>query len=87
MIIRREIQAVTDRIVERSKPGREHYLAVIDEFASKGPHRAALSCSNLAHGFAACDAGDKALLASTGDENTLTSVSAKQSRHHEYCGS
>ena len=86
MIIRREIQAVTDRIVERSKPGREHYLAVIDEFASKGPHRAALSCSNLAHGFAACDAGDKALLAGdiTPNLGIITAYNDMLSAHQPY---
>ncbi len=86
MKIRREIQAVTDRIVERSKPGREHYLAVIDEFASKGPHRAALSCSNLAHGFASCGAGDKALLAGdiTPNLGIITAYNDMLSAHQPY---
>ena len=56
------IQKVTNNIIERSKPYREVYLQRIDEADSKGVHRTALGCSNLAHGFAACSAGDKALL-------------------------
>ena len=50
---------VTERIAERSAVSREAYLAMIREAASRGPKRAALSCSNLAHGFAACDVDDK----------------------------
>ncbi len=63
MHVKKTIEAVTKRIIERSKPGREAYLAQLDYHAGKGPHRSALSCSNLAHGFAACGTGDKAALA------------------------
>jgi len=62
MSVKKSIEAVTERIRERSKPTREAYLAQLDAHASKGPHRAALSCSNLAHGFAACGTGDKSKL-------------------------
>ncbi|MEM7043979.1 MAG: phosphogluconate dehydratase [Pseudomonadota bacterium] len=50
---------VTERITERSATTRSAYLAMIREAASRGPKRTALSCSNLAHGFAACDTHDK----------------------------
>jgi phosphogluconate dehydratase len=50
---------VTGRIIERSAPTRNAYLSMIGEAASRGPMRTALSCSNLAHGFAACDSDDK----------------------------
>ena len=50
---------VTERIVARSASTRNAYLAMIREAASRGPKRSGLSCSNLAHGFAACDVGDK----------------------------
>ena len=56
------IAAVTERIVERSRPRRSAYLARIDAAADRDPHRRRLSCGNLAHGFAACAAGDKAAL-------------------------
>ena len=56
------ITAVTERIVERSKPSREAYLDRVRSAAESGPHRSALSCTNLVHGFAACSAGDKEAL-------------------------
>jgi phosphogluconate dehydratase len=62
MTVDPRIAAVTRRIVERSRPGRETYLERLRSAASKGPHRATLSCGNLAHGFAACGPADKASL-------------------------
>ncbi|MGI9508115.1 MAG: dihydroxy-acid dehydratase, partial [Geminicoccaceae bacterium] len=50
---------VTERIVDRSAAMRSAYLDMINAAARRSPKRGALSCSNLAHGFAACDAGDK----------------------------
>ncbi len=63
MSVRQEIAEVTQRIIERSRPKRQAYLAQIEHYAGKGPHRSGLSCSNLAHGFAACGVSDKAQLA------------------------
>ncbi|MEL7273648.1 MAG: phosphogluconate dehydratase [Pseudomonadota bacterium] len=56
------LQAVTDRLIERSKPSRELYLSRVEDAISEGPHRSSLTCGNLAHGFAACAAGDKEAL-------------------------
>ena len=53
------VQAVTDRIIERSKNSRKGYLAALNDAKAKGVHRSALSCGNLAHGFAACNPDDK----------------------------
>ena len=50
---------ITERIAERSSVTRPAYLGRIREAGSTGPNRGALSCSNLAHGFAACDIHDK----------------------------
>ncbi len=47
------IAAVTARIVERSRASRAAYLEMIDRAGEAGPTRTALSCGNLAHGFAA----------------------------------
>lgn len=58
------IQEVTDRIIERSRHTRQAYLDKIEKARRQGPHRGALSCGNLAHGFAACNASDKAELRS-----------------------
>ena len=52
------VVAVTDRIVARSRRGRTAYLDLINREADRGLQRPALSCSNLAHGFAASE-GDK----------------------------
>lgn len=53
------VQEVTLRIVERSKANREAYVARMHEAANDGPARGKLSCSNLAHGFAASGIADK----------------------------
>jgi phosphogluconate dehydratase len=63
MDVRAEVAAVTRRIVERSRPTREAYLDRVDRAAQKRVSRAGLGCANLAHGFAACGASDKAALA------------------------
>ncbi|QDK31317.1 phosphogluconate dehydratase [Sphingomonas sp. IC081] len=47
------VARVTDRIIERSKPTRERYLAMVEREAGRHSDRSFLSCSNLAHGFAA----------------------------------
>ncbi len=47
------VEAVTQRIIERSKPGRIAYLDLIARERDKGVNRPTLSCGNLAHGFAA----------------------------------
>src|SRR3546814_20392370 len=57
------IEAITARIVERSKPQREAYLDRVRSAISRGPHRTVLSCGNLAHGFPVCSPSDKAALA------------------------
>ena len=47
------VEAVTARIIERSKPGRLAYLDLIAKQRDAGVNRPTLSCGNLAHGFAA----------------------------------
>lgn len=50
---------VTERLIARSRPTRERYLAMIREAASKGPQRGKLQCANFAHGVAGCGGEDK----------------------------
>ena len=80
------IEAITARIVERSKPRREAYLERVRSAVSRGPHRAVLSCGNLAHGFAACSPSDKADL--TGDVvpnlGIITAYNDMLSAHQPY---
>ena len=53
------VNAVTRRIAERSEALRHAYLTLIDANVNAQPPRNKLSCGNMAHGFAACEAGDK----------------------------
>ncbi|NSX55718.1 phosphogluconate dehydratase [Parasulfitobacter algicola] len=57
------IQAVTDRIKERSQQSRSHYLDKMKRAADEGPRRAHLTCGNQAHAYAAMG-DDKDALAS-----------------------
>ena len=54
---------ITERIQRRSQETRAAYLERMHRAANEGPARGALSCSNLAHGFAACGKADKNALA------------------------
>ncbi|MCP5187398.1 MAG: phosphogluconate dehydratase [Pseudomonadales bacterium] len=56
------LQDITARIIERSSNSRRAYLGRIAGMRADGPLRGSLSCSNLAHGFAACDGSDKQAL-------------------------
>ena len=86
MTARPEIEAITDRIRERSRPTREAYLARVDAAASAGVHRAVLSCGNLAHGFAACGPLDKQALAGDRVPNLgiITSYNDMLSAHQPF---
>jgi len=59
------LERVTERIRERSSATRARYLSQIGAAAEDGPSRSTLSCSNLAHGMAACSAGRKKALSGT----------------------
>ncbi len=63
MTVRQAIQDVTDRIAARSRDTRRDYLNRLDAAKEQGVYRSALSCGNLAHGFAACSPSEKAALA------------------------
>ena len=62
MTARKDIQAITDRIRERSRPTREPYLDRVSAGARHSANRAVLSCGNLAHGFAVCSPSEKVAL-------------------------
>lgn len=63
MTARKDLEAITARIRERSKPAREAYLARLEQATSQTANRAVLSCGNLAHGFAVCAPAEKQALA------------------------
>ncbi len=80
------IEKVTQEVKQRSHESRTAYLNYIDSVAKQGPNRSNLPCGNLAHGFAACSAADKAAL--TGDQQPniaiITSYNDMLSAHEPY---
>ncbi|TPE59129.1 phosphogluconate dehydratase [Sandaracinobacter neustonicus] len=58
MTLNPTVEAVTARIIERSRGSRGRYLELVAREADKGLNRHNLACSNLAHAFAAAE-GDK----------------------------
>ncbi|MBK8209470.1 MAG: phosphogluconate dehydratase [Rhodospirillales bacterium] len=62
MAIHPALEAVTRRIQERSRETRATYLARLEQARSRGPVRGHLSCTNLAHAFAAFAPAEKCIL-------------------------
>ncbi len=87
MSINSTVKDVTDRIAARSELTREAYLDRIEQHEMPGREsRHALSCGNLAHGFAACAPADKAKLAGDSALNLgiVTSYNDMLSAHQPY---
>jgi len=86
MSVRQAIQDVTDRIAARSRDSRREYLDRLDAAREAGVYRSALSCGNLAHGFAACSPSEKAALAGNKTLNLgiITSYNDMLSAHQPY---
>ena len=61
MTLHPAVEAVTERIVERSQPTRSAYLDFIARERETGVDRPVLSCGNLAHGFAAAGEDKRAI--------------------------
>ncbi|MGF0537332.1 phosphogluconate dehydratase [Agrobacterium sp. ES01] len=81
-----QIEAITKRIVERSKPSRETYLDRVRAQITKGVHRSTLSCGNLAHGFAVCSPAEKTALSGDTVPNLgiITSYNDMLSAHQPF---
>jgi phosphogluconate dehydratase len=79
------ISAVTDRIVERSRPTRRRYLDLMAEQKERGINRSRLSCGNFAHGFAA-SGEDKEAISNLSAPNIaiVTSYNDMLSAHQPY---
>lgn len=79
------IKAVTSRIIEKSRPGRQRYLDLIDRQADAGVNRERLSCGNLAHAFAA-SGDDKGVIRAGGSMNmgVVTAYNDMLSAHQPY---
>jgi len=79
------ITAVTDRIIERSRPTRRRYLDLMAEQAEKGITRRTMSCGNFAHGFAGA-VEDKAQIRAVAGPNIgiVTAYNDMLSAHQPY---
>lgn len=86
MTARRDIEAITDRIRQRSKAGREAYLSRIATASSQTANRSVLSCGNLAHGFAVCSPSEKLALGADKVPNLgiITSYNDMLSAHQPF---
>ena len=85
-ILNKKIERVTNRIIERSAELRADYLRQIEQDQNNRPERGKLSCGNLAHGFAACDEGDKQnlKLMESGNMAIVTAYNDMLSAHQPY---
>ncbi len=78
------IARVTERIVEKSKASRGRYLDMVRREGERHGNRGFLSCSNLAHGFAAAEQ-DKASIAGRGPNiGLVTAYNDMLSAHQPY---
>ncbi|MFD2055140.1 phosphogluconate dehydratase [Mesorhizobium calcicola] len=86
MTARRDIEAITERIRQRSRPSRERYLGRIAEASNRTANRAVLSCGNLAHGFAVCSPSEKLALGADKVPNLgiITSYNDMLSAHQPF---
>ncbi|MBL8580095.1 MAG: phosphogluconate dehydratase [Mesorhizobium sp.] len=86
MTARKDIEAITERIRERSRPVRELYLDRVAKAATHTANRATLSCGNLAHGFAVCSPSEKVALAGDRVPNLgiITSYNDMLSAHQPF---
>jgi phosphogluconate dehydratase len=85
MTMHSRVVEVTERLAARSAVPRAAYLQHIRRAARQGPYRSALSCSNLAHGFAACTDHDKdALMGSVANIAFVSSYNDMLSDHQPF---
>lgn len=80
--------SVTERVIARSRPTRQAYLARIDAAQGHFPARGALSCANLAHGFAGLEGSDKFAIKAIREPNIgiVSAYNEMLSAHAPYKG-
>jgi hypothetical protein len=85
-MIHPQIQAVTERIIARSKTSRELYLKQMQEQFETTYTRSKLHCGNQAHAFAGCNSTDKQMIAgeSTPNIGLVTAYNDMLSAHKTY---
>lgn len=80
------LEKITSRIIERSRKTRETYIQTMQSAAQQMPRRSTLSCGNQAHGFAACEVHDKAVIKAAQQPNLaiVTAYNDMLSAHQPY---
>ncbi len=80
------IVEVTERVTARSRATRKAYLQRIEAAQGRFPTRGALSCANLAHGFAALEGSDKFAIKAIREPNIgiVSSYNEMLSAHAPY---
>ncbi|HEX4183882.1 MAG TPA: phosphogluconate dehydratase [Caulobacteraceae bacterium] len=80
------VEAVTTRVVERSRQARADYVAAMREAVRRSPGRGKLSCANFAHAFASAPGADKlrALDPRTINVGVVTAYNDMLSAHQPY---
>jgi phosphogluconate dehydratase len=79
-----EIERITARIVERSRPSRGRYLDLMAAEGQRHGDRSFLPCSNLAHGFAAAQDDKPAIAAGGFNIGIVTAYNDVISSHQPY---
>jgi len=85
-MVHSKVQAVTERIIERSADTRAQYLAQVERAHIEGRASSHLGCGNLAHAIAASSDEDKQLIASGRGPNLgiVTAYNDMLSAHQPY---
>ncbi|WP_095011736.1 phosphogluconate dehydratase [Tsuneonella mangrovi] len=79
------VHRVTERIVANSRDTRRRYLDLMDRERERQPDRNSLSCSNLAHGFAAALEDQQAIKTNRGPNLAIvTAYNDMLSAHQPY---
>ena len=79
------IAKVTDRVIERSRDGRQRYLDLMERERERAPERQSVSCSNLAHAFAGALEDQDALKTGRGPNlAVVTAYNDMLSAHQPY---
>lgn len=80
------VEAVTARIIERSRKLRSSYVEAMRSTMEQNPPKRRLSCGNLAHAYAACSEGDKNTirLMQTANLSITTAFNDMLSAHQPY---
>lgn len=78
------IAAVTQRIIERSRPTRQAYLDLIERERDQGIDRPKLGCANLAHGYAGTEEDRDAIRGGAVNIGIVTAYNDMLSAHAPY---